>query len=269
MVLLRVFMTPQSSTTTLMKNWETLNGYIDHDRDLKFTYAGLRQVYDKYLVQDRSSGKIYETPQFMYMLIAATIFHAYPKDVRLGYVKRYYDAVSRTLLTSLRLLWQVFVRLFVSMLVAFLLRLTTPSTPSSSSDMAIGYYTSQRAGIGINAGRIRALGDKIRGGEVAHTGVILPEEVRSQPFVAAPRTVFVVVLLPFTSPSGIKRLKTSSFSRTTRVPKTTVFVNWTTLSRSPNCSTVALLPTKKSLCSPPTMFLVSMTLSVNLSSMHV
>ena len=67
-------MTPQSSTTTLMKT-ETLNGYIKHERDLKFTYAGLRQVYDKYLCQDRSSGQIYETPQFMYMLIAATIFH--------------------------------------------------------------------------------------------------------------------------------------------------------------------------------------------------
>jgi ribonucleoside-diphosphate reductase alpha chain len=69
--------------------------YVDHERDINFTYAGLRQVYDKYLVQDRSTGKIYETPQFMYMMIAATIFHAYPKETRLSYVKKYYDAISR------------------------------------------------------------------------------------------------------------------------------------------------------------------------------
>jgi len=75
-----------------------LSDYIDHERDLKFTYAGLRQVYDKYLVQDRSSGQIFETPQFMYMLIAATIFHGYPKETRLSFVKRYYDATSRHLI---------------------------------------------------------------------------------------------------------------------------------------------------------------------------
>ena len=75
-----------------------LGEYIDHDRDLKFTYAGLRQVYDKYLCQDRSTGKIYETPQFMYMLIAMTIFNAYDPEVRLSYVKRYYDATSKHLI---------------------------------------------------------------------------------------------------------------------------------------------------------------------------
>ena len=69
--------------------------YIDHTRDFMFTYAGLRQVADKYLVQDRSSGGVYETPQFMYMLIALTIFAEYPKDTRMSYVKRYYDAISK------------------------------------------------------------------------------------------------------------------------------------------------------------------------------
>ena len=69
--------------------------YIDHNRDFLFTYAGLRQVADKYLVQDRSSGGVYETPQFMYMLIALTIFAEYPKDTRMSYVKRYYDAISK------------------------------------------------------------------------------------------------------------------------------------------------------------------------------
>ena len=71
------------------------NSYIDHDRDFLFTYAGLRQVVDKYLVQDRSGGGVYETPQFMYMMIALTIFAEYPKERRMNYVRRYYDAISR------------------------------------------------------------------------------------------------------------------------------------------------------------------------------
>ena len=151
---------------------ETLNSYIDHDRDLKFTYAGLRQVYDKYLCQDRSTGAIYETPQFMYMLIAATIFHGYDKEVRLDYVRRYYDAVSKHLINIPTPIMSG-VRTPIRQYASCVLVETDDSLDSIfSSDMAIGYYTSQRAGIGINAGRIRALGDKIRGGEVAHTGVI-------------------------------------------------------------------------------------------------
>ena len=71
------------------------DSYLDHNRDMLFTYAGLRQVVDKYLVQDRSSGGVYETPQFMYMMIALTIFQEYPKDTRMSYVKRYYDAISK------------------------------------------------------------------------------------------------------------------------------------------------------------------------------
>jgi len=74
---------------------EKVNSFIDHDRDFNFTYAGLRQVVDKYLVQDRSSGGVYETPQFMYIMIALTVFAEYPKETRLSYVKRYYDAISK------------------------------------------------------------------------------------------------------------------------------------------------------------------------------
>jgi len=151
---------------------EELDGYIDHDRDLKFTYAGLRQIYDKYLVQDRSTGQIYETPQFMYMMIAATIFHAYPKETRLTYVKRYYDAISKHFLnipTPIMAGVRTPIRQYAS-------RVLVESDDSLNSifasDMAIGYYTSQRAGIGINAGRIRAMGSRIRDGEVKHTGVI-------------------------------------------------------------------------------------------------
>ena len=74
---------------------EKVNSFIDHDRDFLFTYAGLRQVVDKYLVQDRSNGGVYETPQFMYIMIALTIFQEYPKATRLSYVKKYYEAISK------------------------------------------------------------------------------------------------------------------------------------------------------------------------------
>ena len=75
---------------------EKVNSFIDHERDFLFTYAGLRQVIDKYLVQDRSTGQVYETPQFMYALIAMTIFAKYPQENRLDYVKRYYDSIKPT-----------------------------------------------------------------------------------------------------------------------------------------------------------------------------
>ena len=151
---------------------EELGEYIQHDRDLKFTYAGLRQVYDKYLCQDRSTGEVYESPQFMYMLIAATIFHAYSKETRISYVKKYYDAVSRHLInipTPIMAGVRTPLRQFASCVLV-----ESDDTLDSifTSDMAIGYYTSQRAGIGINASRIRALGSRIRDGEVQHTGII-------------------------------------------------------------------------------------------------
>ena len=149
-----------------------LSDYIDHERDLKFTYAGLRQVYDKYLVQDRSSGQIFETPQFMYMLIAATIFHGYSKETRLSFVKRYYDATSRHLI-NIPTPIMAGVRTPIRQYASCVLVESDDSLDSIfASDMAIGYYTSQRAGIGINAGRIRSLGSRIRDGEVKHTGVI-------------------------------------------------------------------------------------------------
>ena len=154
------------------EEFDELDKYIDHERDLKFTYAGLRQVYDKYLVQDRSTGKIYETPQFMYMLIAATIFHAYPEKTRLSYVKKYYDAISKHLV-NIPTPIMAGVRTPIRQYASCVLVESDDSLDSIfTSDMAIGYYTSQRAGIGINAGRIRSLGSRIRDGEVKHTGVI-------------------------------------------------------------------------------------------------
>ena len=123
-------------------------------------------------VRDRSTGKIYETPQFMYMMIAATIFHAYPKTSRLTYVKNYYDAISKHLI-NIPTPIMAGVRTPIRQYASCVLVESDDSLDSIfASDMAIGYYTSQRAGIGINAGRIRALGSKIRDGEVQHTGVI-------------------------------------------------------------------------------------------------
>tara|TARA_Y100001970_G_scaffold88125_2_gene111290 strand:- start:15860 stop:18217 length:2358 start_codon:yes stop_codon:yes gene_type:complete len=149
-----------------------LNTYIKHDRDLNFTYAGLRQVVDKYLVQDRSSGRVFETPQYMYMMIAATLFAKYPKETRLDYVKKYYDAISLfkiNIPTPVMAGVRTPMRQFASCVLV-----DSDDTLDSifASDMAIGRYVSQRAGIGINAGRIRAINSRIRGGEVAHTGVI-------------------------------------------------------------------------------------------------
>ena len=109
---------------------EKANGFIDHDRDFLFTYAGLRQVADKYLVQDRSSGGVYETPQFMYIMIALTIFAEYPKEKRLSYVRRYYDAISSTKSTFPHLSWQECELHFDNLLAVFLLMLMTPSIAS-------------------------------------------------------------------------------------------------------------------------------------------
>ena len=151
---------------------EKADGYIDHDRDFLFTYAGLRQVVDKYLVQDRSEGKVYETPQFMYMMIALTIFAEYPKQTRLNYVRRYYDAISKHKLnipTPIMAGVRSPIRQFAS---CVLVDIDDTLDSIFSSDMAIGKYVAQRAGIGINAGRIRGINSKIRGGEVQHTGVV-------------------------------------------------------------------------------------------------
>jgi ribonucleoside-diphosphate reductase alpha chain len=148
------------------------DSFIDHDRDFLFTYAGLRQVVDKYLVQDRSTGGVYETPQFMYMMIALTIFAEYPKETRLSYVKRYYDAISKhkiNIPTPIMAGVRTPLRQFAS---CVLVDVDDTLDSIFSSDMAIGRYVAQRAGIGINAGRIRGINSKIRGGEVQHTGVV-------------------------------------------------------------------------------------------------
>ena len=154
------------------EEWDVLNKYIDHDRDFLFTYAGMRQVVDKYLVQDRSSNTHYETPQLMYIMIAATLFQNYPKETRLEYVHRYYNAISKhkiNIPTPVMGGVRTPLRQFAS---CVLVDVDDTLDSIFSSDMAIGRYVAQRAGIGINAGRIRGINSKIRGGEVQHTGVV-------------------------------------------------------------------------------------------------
>jgi ribonucleoside-diphosphate reductase alpha chain len=156
----------------LWRRLTRVSAWVDHERDMLFTYAGLRQVVDKYLVQDRSTGQVYETPQFMYIMIALTIFQEYPKETRLSYVKRYYDAISKhkiNIPTPIMAGVRTPLRQFAS---CVLVDVDDSLDSIFSSDMAIGRYVAQRAGIGINAGRIRGINAKIRGGEVQHTGVI-------------------------------------------------------------------------------------------------
>ena len=154
------------------EEWDRINSFVDHERDYLFTYAGLRQVVDKYLVQDRSTGEHYESPQQMYIMIAATLFANYPTEKRLDYVQRYYNAISRhkiNIPTPIMGGVRTPIRQFAS---CVLVDIDDTLDSIFSSDMAIGKYVAQRAGIGINAGRIRGINSKIRGGEVQHTGVV-------------------------------------------------------------------------------------------------
>ena len=154
------------------KDFDRMENWVNHNRDYDFTYAGLRQVIDKYLVQDRSTNEIFETPQFMYMMISATLFAKYPKEKRMSYVKKYYDAIS-TYKINIPTPVMAGVRTSLKQYASCVLVDIDDTLPSIfSGDMAIGRYVAQRAGIGINAGRIRGINSRIRGGEVQHTGVI-------------------------------------------------------------------------------------------------
>lgn len=151
---------------------ETLDTYIDHWRDLNFAYAAVKQWEGKYLVQNRVSGEIYESPQFAYMLIGACLFARYPKETRLDYVRRFYDACS---LFKLSLPTPIMsgVRTPTRQFSSCVLIESDDSLDSiNATASAIVKYVSQRAGIGVNIGRIRALGSNIRGGEAFHTGLI-------------------------------------------------------------------------------------------------
>lgn len=152
--------------------FEELNAHMDHWRDMNFSYAAVKQLEGKYLVQNRVTGEIYESPQFLYILVAACLFSKYPKDTRLGYIKRFYDAVS-TFKISLPTPIMSGVRTPTRQFSSCVLIECDDSLDSiNATASSIVRYVSQRAGIGINAGRIRGLGSPIRGGEAFHTGCI-------------------------------------------------------------------------------------------------
>lgn len=151
---------------------DKLDERINHDRDYNFTYAGIKQLCDKYLIQNRKTREIYETPQFVYMLIAMVAFHKYPKETRLNYVKKAYDAFSKFKI-NLPTPQMAGIRSHIKQYASCCL-IDVDDTKESifSSSAAAGYATTQRYGIGLNFGRIRALGTEINKGAVIHTGVI-------------------------------------------------------------------------------------------------
>jgi len=148
-----------------------LDGFINHKRDENFTYVAMEQWRGKYLVQNRVTGQLYETPQVAYMMIAATLFMSYPKDTRLQWVREYYDAIS---LHDISLPTPVMagVRTPQKQFSSCVLIETDDSLDSiNATASSIVKYVSQKAGIGIGGGRIRALGSPIRNGDAYHTGV--------------------------------------------------------------------------------------------------
>lgn len=154
------------------EDFDAMNAFIDHNRDLTFSYAAVNQLQGKYLLQNRVSGEIYESPQFLYVLIAACLFTHYEKERRLNYIQRFYDAIS-TFKISLPTPIMAGVRTPTRQFSSCVLIECGDSLDSiNATTSAIVKYVSQRAGIGINAGAIRALGSPIRNGEAFHTGCI-------------------------------------------------------------------------------------------------
>tara|TARA_B100000989_G_scaffold175846_1_gene131921 strand:- start:1380 stop:3680 length:2301 start_codon:yes stop_codon:yes gene_type:complete len=152
--------------------WSVINNFIKHDRDEELTYAAMEQFRGKYLVKNRVTNTIYETPQMAYVLIAATLFAHYPKNIRMQYVKDYYDAIS-TFDISLPTPVMAGVRTPQRQFSSCVLIETADSLDSiNATTSSIVKYVSQKAGIGIGAGSIRALGSPIRNGDAYHTGVI-------------------------------------------------------------------------------------------------
>ena len=152
--------------------WNKMNEFIDHAKDEEYSYAAIEQLIEKYLVRNRATKEIYETPQVRYMVAAATVFHMEEASKRLKFIKEYYTAASDGLFT---------------LATPVLAGLGTPTKQFSScvlirsdddldsifaSGEMMAKYASKRAGIGLEIGRLRPLGSPIRGGEIMHTGMI-------------------------------------------------------------------------------------------------
>jgi ribonucleoside-diphosphate reductase alpha chain len=154
------------------EEWEKINSFVDHERDMKLTYVAMEQLRGKYLIQNRVTGQILETPQVCYILIAATLFNSYPKETRMQWIKDYYECIS-THQISLPTPIMAGLRSPQKQFSSCVLIETDDSLDSiNATTSAIVKYVSQKAGIGIGAGRIRALGSPIRNGDASHTGVV-------------------------------------------------------------------------------------------------
>jgi ribonucleoside-diphosphate reductase alpha chain len=218
--------TPELLEWYTKEEWDKMDAMLDHEKDEQYSYAAIEQLIEKYLVKNRSTKQIYETPQIRYIVAAATAMHREePNAARMRFIKEYYNASSDGLFT---------------LATPVLAGLGTPTKQFSScvlirsdddldsifaSGEMMAKYASKRAGIGLEIGRLRSLGAPIRGGEIQHTGMI--------PFltyVHAHRAASVMRQLQYSTPSGICNLTTSLFSRTTRVQKKPVCVTWTTVS---------------------------------------
>ena len=154
------------------EEWAKINSFVKHARDEQLTYVAMEQLRGKYLVQNRVTEEIFETPQMCYILIAATLFSGYPKSTRLKYVKNYYEAISTqdiSLPTPVMAGVRTPQRQFSS---CVLIEAGDSLDSINATSAAVVKYISQKAGIGINAGAIRAIGSPIRNGDAFHTGVI-------------------------------------------------------------------------------------------------
>jgi len=155
-----------------IEEWEKINAFIKHDRDFDITYIGMEQFRGKYLVQNRVTKRLYETPQMAYVLIATTLFSNYPQEERLKWIKEYYDAIS-TFDISLPTPVMAGVRTPQRQFSSCVLIETGDSLDSiNATSSSIVKYVSQKAGIGVGAGSIRAINSPIRNGDASHTGVI-------------------------------------------------------------------------------------------------
>ena len=154
------------------EEWDKIDSLIKHERDESLTYVAMEQLRGKYLVQNRVTGEIFETPQICYMLIAATLFQAYPKEERLKWIKEYYDAISNhdiSLPTPVMAGLRTPQRQFSS---CVLIEADDSLDSISATSSSIVKYVSQKAGIGIGGGKIRAIGSAVRKGDAYHTGII-------------------------------------------------------------------------------------------------
>jgi ribonucleoside-diphosphate reductase alpha chain len=153
------------------EQWDAIETFVDHERDFGLTYVAMEQMRGKYLVQNRATGKILETPQVLYILVAASLFARYPAETRMTWVRDYYDAISRheiSLPTPIMAGVRTPIRQYSS---CTLIECDDSLVSINATSSAIVDYVSQRAGIGLGAGRIRALGSPVRNGDTTHTGV--------------------------------------------------------------------------------------------------